>query len=171
MTNPSEHAEHLTLHVSLIDPDHGARNEAPQSAFEAAKRRLKDDGHYQCYVPGCSATDLQVHHFLCEWSEANDADFVKVKALAERFDPYGYGKLYAHRPIESPDDIRNMMVLCQAHHTGVNHITNTGIGIHYTSAPAFFAQLCALDGANPVPQKGETEEQALTRVRALEVKS
>lgn len=170
MTTTKEHVEHLTLHVSIVDPDHGARNEAPQSAFEAAKRRLKDDGHFQCYVSGCQATNLQVHHFLCEWSEANDADMVKVKALSERFDPYGYGKLLAHRPIESPDDIRNMLVLCQSHHTGVNHATNTGIGIHYQPAPAFFAQLVALDGANPVPQQGETEDQALKRVKSLEAK-
>ena len=168
MTEVAAHLEHLTLHVAIVDPDHGARSEAPQSAFEAAKRRLKDDGHYHCYVPGCEAADLQVHHFLCEWSEANDADMVKVKAMAERFDPYGYGKLLAHRPIENPDDIRNMLVLCQGHHTGVNHDTQTGIGIHYTTAPAFFAQLCALDGADPIPQRGETEAQALNRVEAHE---
>lgn len=38
------------------------------------------------------------------------------------------------KPIESPDDIRNLVVLCETHHRGVNK------GVHDLTMPIWFPQ-------------------------------
>jgi hypothetical protein len=59
----------------------------------------------------------------------------------------------------SPDDVRNMLVLCQEHHTGVDH-ENSGTGIHQITFPVWLIQKLAKTGIDAVPQSGETLEQA-----------
>ena len=163
-----EHVEHRTLHDFAIDPDHEQRTESAE--FREAKRRLHEDGHMQCYVESCKSTkDLQVHHFHCEWMFAAIADWTKVKAAAEKFDIYGYGRLLKNKPITSPDDVRCMMVLCKAHHTGINHEDGGGgTGIHMVSHPTWNAQNICVDGANPIPQAGETFAKAAERIKKHE---
>jgi hypothetical protein len=160
------HIEHLTIKIALYDPEHGNRKEAPESEFEQTKRVLRADGHYRCAVCG-TTENLQVHHFLCEWSEWEDADPELIWRWAQVFDIYGYARKLGRAPIESPDDIRNMMVLCQPHHTGVDHADGgTGIGVHYVVTPVFMAQLIYKADRDPVPQRGETEAQAIARIKA-----
>ncbi|WP_394297931.1 hypothetical protein [Gordoniibacillus kamchatkensis] len=60
---------------------------------------------------------------------------------------------------------------CQEHHTGVDHEDGgSAEGIHYLPFPEWIMQKLAIPGANPVPQKGETFEQAIERVKAHERK-
>lgn len=160
------HDEHRALTDIVVDPDHEARTESAE--FRAAKKRLKEDGHYKCYI--CGTTEgLQVHHRACEYMFENIVDFDKLKEFVEEWDIYGYGRLLKAKPITSADDIRNQMVLCQEHHTGVDKNDGGGAtGIHYLPFPEWIIQKLALDGANPVPQKGETIAQAETRVKAHE---
>jgi len=161
-----EHVEHRLLHDFAIDPDHADRTESAE--FRAAKARLKQDGHYRCYI--CGATEnLQVHHRACEYMFAQVVDYNLLKEFCEEWDIYGYGRLLKAQPITSPDDVRNQMVLCQPHHTGVNHQDGGGgTGIHSCSFPTWIAQKVALSGANPVPQEGETFAQAEARIKAHE---
>lgn len=162
----AEHAENRVLHDFAVDPDHADRSDSPE--FNASKKRLSEDGHYKCYVCG-SDQNIQIHHYHCEWMFANVADWDKVKVAAEAFDIYGYGRLLKNKPITSPDDIRVMMALCQAHHTGVDHQDGGGgTGIHEVSHPTWNAQKIALDGADPVPQPGETFAAALARIQSHE---
>jgi len=158
MADVAQHAETRTLHEIVITPEHAERAESAE--FRAAKERLRADGHYRCYV--CGATEqLQVHHFAVEWSLEGAADFAKFKAFIEEWDPYGYGRLLRNQPIASVDDIRNMLVLCQSHHTGVDHADGgSGTGIHEITFPAWIIQKLAKDGEDPVPQAGQTEVQA-----------
>jgi hypothetical protein len=162
----AEHVEHRILHDFAIDPDHADRTES--SEFRAAKARLKQDGHYKCYICGTTES-LQVHHRACEYMFAQVVDYNLLKEFCEEWDIYGYGKLLKAQPITSPDDVRNQMVLCQSHHTGVNHVDGGGgTGIHSCSFPTWIAQKVALLGANPVPQQGETFAQAEARIKAHE---
>lgn len=162
------HMEKRTLHDMVVDPDHADRTTSAE--FEASVKRLKEDGHYKCWI--CGGIDhLQVHHRVLEYMFANIGDMAKVKAFCEEWDVYGYGRLLKDRPMLTKDDVRNQMVLCQEHHTGVDHENNnTGTGIHDLTFSSWIIQKLALDGANPVPQKGETWQQAMERVKAHELK-
>lgn len=158
--NIAEHIQKHTLNEIVITPAHGDRD---TTAFRHSVQRLKDDGHYQCFVSG-KRDNLQVHH-ICEFSLEHCFDFEKVKAFLLKHDIYGYSRLLVNTPIESVDDVRNLMVLNQDYHTGVDKENgSSGIGIHDTTWPIFVAQCVCKDGFNPVPQRGETEQQALERI-------
>jgi hypothetical protein len=165
----AEHVEHRTIKDFAIDPDHAERAESEQ--FREAKRRLKQDGHYRCYI--CGSTDkLQVHHRACEYMFAGVVDFGLLKEFCEEWDVYGYGKLLKAQPITSPDDVRNQMVLCQPHHTGVNHEDGGGgTGIHAMTFPSWIIQKLSLPNANPIPQSGESFADALARIKRYERKA
>ncbi len=158
-----EHVMPRTLRELVIVPDHAKRT--PSEDFRKAKERLQEDGHYRCWV--CGATEnLHVHHFGIEWSLAHFADWKKVKDFCGEWDPYGYGRLLKNVPMTSPDDIRNLLVLCEPHHIGVDHANdNSGIGIHEITFPVFLIQKLAKDGIDAVPQNGETLQQAEETVK------
>lgn len=163
MTEAHEMVRHLTEVV--IDPSHVERTES--SEFRKSKARLKEDGHYHCWICG-STENLQVHH-MAEWMFANMIDFDKLKAFVEEWDIYGYGKLLKNQPLTTVDDIRCLIVLDQNHHTGVDHEDGgSGTGIHSMTFPAWLIQKLAKQGENPVPQNGETAEQVLKEVEAIE---
>lgn len=163
------HFESKTIKDFVIDPDHHERTES--SEFRDAKARLKQDGHYKCYI--CGGTEnLQVHHRALEYMFTNVADMDKVKEFCEEWDVYGYGKLLKNKPLTSQDDVRNQMVLCQLHHTGVDHENgNSGTGIHSLTFPSWIIQKLCKDGANPIPQSGETGDMALDRIEKNEDKN
>jgi hypothetical protein len=109
LENVEAHEQYRTIHESVVTPEHEERKESTD--FKKAKKRLKDDGHYKCWVCG-STNNLQAHHYAAEWSLADCVDFDKLKAFCEEWDPYGYGKLLKDTPITSVDDVRNMLILC-----------------------------------------------------------
>jgi hypothetical protein len=158
------HIESRIIHDIVIDPEHADRTESP--TFRKAKERLKQDGHYKCWVCGIDK-NLQVHHFAAEYMHMRIADLSKVKDFVETFDVYGYGRLLNHQPLTSIEDVRCMMVLCQTHHTGVDHDNGgSGTGIHDTTFPTFLIQKLAKDGMNPVPQPGESANDTLKEIEA-----
>jgi hypothetical protein len=162
------HIESKTIHDFAIDPEHHERTESAE--FDATKKRLREDGHYHCYICG-TEENIQIHHRALEYMFTNVGDMEKVKAFCEEWDVYGYGKLLKNKPMTSQDDIRNAMALCGAHHTGVDHENNsTGTGIHSLSFSSWIIQKLCLDGANPIPQKGETSDQAIARIKQYEIK-
>lgn len=162
VTEVAEHIQRRTLHEIVITPDHVKRTESAE--FRQSKERLKADGHYKCWVCGITES-LQAHHYGIEWSLANAADWDVVKAFCEEWDPYGYGRLLRNQPMTSADDIRNMLILCQEHHTGVDHADGgSGTGIHEMTFPVWLVQKLAKPGEDLVPQVGETEEKAETSV-------
>lgn len=156
MTEAHEIVRHLTEVV--ITPEHAERTESME--FRRSKERLKADGHYKCWI--CGATeDLQVHH-MAEWMFANIVDYDKLKAFAEEWDIYGYGRLLKNKPLTTVDDIRCLIVLCQQHHTGVDHANrNSGTGIHSLTFPAWLIQKLAKTDEDPIPQDGEKPEEVL----------
>jgi len=156
------HEQKRTITEIVITPDHADRTTSAE--FRHSVERLKADGHYRCWVCGV-IENLQVHHFGCEWSLQNVCDFEKLKAFCEEWDPYGYGKLLKNIPMTSADDVRNMLVLCQEHHTGVDHEDgNSGTGIHSLSFPIFVIQKIAKQGEDPVPQNTQTAGEVLKEI-------
>lgn len=161
------HVESRTIRDVVIDPDHVQRTESPE--FRASKERLRADGHHKCYVCGTDK-NIQIHHHAVEWSLSAVADWAKVKAYCEEFDPLGYGRLLRNQPMTSADDVRNMLPLCQAHHTGVDHEDgNSGTGIHSLTFPSWIIQKLAKDGLNPIPQPGETRIQTEDEIKKGEL--
>lgn len=154
MAEVQEHVMTRTLKEVVITPEHVKRTESEE--FRHTKERLRADGHFRCWVCG-TLDNLQVHHYAIEWSLAHAADWTKVKAFVEEWDPYGYGRLLRHTPLTSADDVRCALVLCQEHHTGVDHADGgSGTGIHELTFPIWVAQKLALAGVDLVPQPGET---------------
>lgn len=134
------HEVHESVTFEVAYPAHVQRG-AGSREFEANRRQLIGKMRVPCFNPNCRATDhLEVHHFLIEWSEWEFADPVKLLGMAHHFDIYGFAAQLGDKPIESPDDIRNLMVLCATCHRGA------GEGIHLVPAPNLFAQWLARDG-------------------------
>ncbi len=127
------HIEQKMIHDVVIDPDHTARTES--SVFRKAKDRLKEDGHYRCFI--CDSTeDIQIHHFAAEYMSENIADLDKVKEFVETFDIYGYGKLLKNQPLESIEDVRCLMVLCQTHiRASITRTVIAGLGFIRLPSP------------------------------------
>lgn len=148
------------LREVVITPEHAEREESEE--FRRAKERLKADGHWRCWVCG-STENLQAHHYGCEWSLWEACDPAKLKAFLEEWDPYGYGRLLRRKLIESPDDIRNLLVLCQEHHTG-GAVDGAANGIHEITFPVWIIQRLAKDGLDPVPQDSEPPGEVLRQL-------
>lgn len=164
----AEHMESRTIRDFVVDPDHKQRKESPE--FRTAKKRLKQDGHYKCYVCG-STKKIQIHHRAAEYMFRNIVDFNLLKEFCEEWDPFGYGKLLKNQPMISVDDVRNQLPLCEQHHVGIDHEDGGGgTGIHYLTFPSWIIQKIALPGANPIPQQGETFAQAMERIKQFERK-
>ncbi len=150
-----EHDESITIKGVVVTPAHPQRGSESEE-FRRNVERLKVDGHYRCFLCGGS-DDLETHHYGCEWSLAELCDFDELKAFLLQNDIYGYSRLLVNLSISSVDDIRNLMVLCQGHHTGVDHTDGgTGTGIHNTPHPLWIIQRTAKRGLDPVPQEGQT---------------
>lgn len=137
-----EHKIERTITEVVYVPAHAKRIESKE--FKVAKRRLKSDGHYKCFVGADCEGELEVHHFGCEYSLWNDCDPEKLKEYLELWDIYGYSKLLKHMPITSVDDIRNLMVLCRKHHI------EKDTGIHMSTLPVWNIQKLCLAGKDPV---------------------
>lgn len=146
-----QHREQHEIEEIIIYPEHAKRKESEE--FKQSKRRLKKEGHYECWICGCT-TNLQCHHFGCEWALWNDCDPKKLQEFLLLFDIYGYSKLMKDEPITSPDDIRNQMVLCEQHH--VKKIT----GIHECTFSIWQSQKW-FSGYDPVPERLRTWKEKL----------
>jgi hypothetical protein len=165
-----EHVTKKTLIEYVVVPEHDERKETKE--FRQAKKQLKKDGNYKCWICGCTE-NLNVHHFVCEYSLQTHVDYNKLKETCEIFDIYGYGKAMKDIPMTSVDDIRNTMVLCREHHmdqkdeisdenpTGVDTIKN---GIHDISFPIWISQKNYKDGLDPVPDNDYQLEQIQEKI-------
>lgn len=133
----AEHEQRETLTIDIEYPDHAQRTESPE--FAANKRTLVTKLDTPCFCCG-GKENREVHHFIIEWAEWDFADPAKVLTAAHRFDIYGYAGQLGDKPILSPDDIRNLVVICAKCHRG------RGTGIHLVPFPNWIAQVVAKDG-------------------------
>lgn len=130
------HDQMMTLHLSQHVEDHAPREGDPHyHLFEAAKRRIKAAGKWQCIINDelCGGQP-ELHHSWVEFSEIPTTDSHKVeKALGLHF--------------ENDEDFQqwlegegNLEVLCSNHH-------RTHYGIHVLPEPLWKAVRLKKDGA------------------------
>jgi hypothetical protein len=145
---PAGYWKKSTLVEEYWVPEHAERRDSP--AFLANKRFLRDECGLPCWVCGARQSPqnpLEVHHVF-EWALWNAIDRRRVTAILEILEFYQDGYLAqagrqrkaleqaltrAKGVIRSPDDIRNLIVLCQDHHR------ITGTGVHTISFPVWVA--------------------------------
>ena len=131
MTDAHEQDERFTEHDLIAA--HKERSES--EAFRHNKALLVAQ-HPGCWLHTdvCDPkAPIEAHHIV-EWSEQPKVDFVRLKATLMAFDPYGYSLRLAATPIETIDDIRNLVLFCDRCHRGV------GLGAHHLTWPTLFAR-------------------------------
>lgn len=129
------HEDKVTLHEDIIYPAHEKRTES--ELFRENKKKLVEHLDTPCWICG-SKENREVHH-LIEWSLFPAIDPEKMLLVLKFFDFYGYSKNDDSIP-QSPDDIRNLVVLCETHHRGVDN------GVHAITFPIWIALKCKKEG-------------------------
>lgn len=137
MADTPAHEVRENLSVDVEYPEHVQRTCSAE--FAANRRQLIQKLDTPCFSCG-SKEGREVHHFVCEYAEAEWADWEKVFKLVHHFDIYGFAAQMGDKPITSPDDIRNLVVLCESCHRGA------GVGIHLVPFPNWIAQVMVRDG-------------------------
>jgi hypothetical protein len=131
------HEQDECLHIAVEYPAHPPRTESAEFALN--KRQLVTKLDTPCF--SCGGKEArEVHHFVIEWAEADNADWAKVAKAVHHFDIYGFAAQLGDKPITSPDDIRNLVVICAKCHRGA------GLGIHLVPFPNWISQVVARDG-------------------------
>jgi hypothetical protein len=138
------HEQTDTIHEDVLYPEHVQRTES--ATFRTNKHTLVRKLGLKCWLcdPAsplkCSIEKpLEAHH-LHEWALWSDLDPAKVLDILRVFDPYGFAHQMGDQPVESPDDIRNLLILCEAHHRGVD------TGVHRLTFPIWLPQRAAKPG-------------------------
>lgn len=138
MPDTPAHEQVESLRVDVEYPEHVQRTCSPE--FAANRRQLIQKLDTPCFSCG-SKEGREVHHFVTEWALSEIADWDKVFKLVHHFDIYGFAAQLGDKPITSPDDIRNLVVVCVKCHRGA------GMGIHLVPFPDWIGQVMAKDGA------------------------
>ena len=130
------HLESKTLTEHIEYPGHEPRTESAE--YRHNRHILIERLKLGCWI--CGTNDkLETHHWF-EWSLWNDLDEPRVLPALQCFDVYGFGHHKEAQPVESPDDIRNLVVLCEEHHRGAEK------GIHCLEHPVWLAQRAVKSG-------------------------
>ena len=143
-------AHTITRHLieTINDPSHVKRQDTPE--FRAAKKRLKQDGHYHCYICG-TTQHLEAHHYGMEKMLESVTDFEALQAFLLEWDVYGYSHLLRNKPLTSLDDLRNILILCREHHCSSDR-DGAANGVHNISFPAWISQKLVKRGEETIPQ-------------------
>lgn len=173
MNDVVTHFQRGTFEERYWLPAHEKRRES--ALFRSNKKLLWDDCGAPCWICGATA-DLEVHHVF-EWAFWNALDRRKVTDILKAIEFYDsdytalakdagrlrqvLAELGKKKPLlTSPDDARNLVVLCREHH----RLKLTGI--HTVSFPLWLAI-----AAVPIKDAVLTREQlmlAVSRVSALD---
>lgn len=130
------HEVDTTLTQDVIYPAHEQRSVS--SEFRRNRITLIRKLDVGCWICG-SKEKREVHH-IHEWSLWNALDKDKVLTTLHCFDPYGYTSHNPEEPIDSPDDIRNLLVLCGEHsNISGGHHRGKEIGVHTITFPIWIA--------------------------------
>ena len=130
------HLENKTLTEHIEYPGHEPRTTS--SMFRTNRHILIERLGLGCWVCG-SKQNLEAHHWF-EWSLWPKLDPAKVLLVLRMIDFYGFAHHKADQPVESPDDIRNLVVLCEAHHR------QPEMGIHCLEFPIWLPQRAVKEG-------------------------
>jgi hypothetical protein len=128
-------------------PAHKKRTASPE--FQKNKDILVKQLNLPCFI--CDNRGIREVHHVHEWALWEALDPKKVLNTLHIFDPYGFTNKMGETPLESPDDIRNLMVLCG--HCEINgvsvpggHHRGTNAGVHHLTFPVWLAQRAVKPG-------------------------
>lgn len=161
MSDVKQHEQTQRDEEYVVFPEHAQRTES--TLFRQNKHRLVHEMNLPCFKcavkhsgspPPEAYEHREVHHYLCEWSAFNAVDPTKVQHLLDSgfFDPYGFAAQMKGQPFESPDDIRNLLVLCEKHHR------DGSVGIHHSTTPEWLSDMTAHDGVDILLTRTEWTE-------------
>jgi|SRR5579885_940943 len=115
---PAAHTQHQHIDLLRHYPDHSPRAKDPHyRLFNAAKRRLKEQGLWKCVIANedC-AGPTQLHHAHVEFAYQNAVDIGRLnELLGLHLDEQSFAAW-----VESPG---NLEPLCERHHLGI-------VGVH-----------------------------------------
>ncbi len=138
-TNSSVEQPHVLrddVEQVIIVPGHEPRGPGSPE-FEKNRSHLIHECGYGCWTCGAKE-DLEAHHIF-EWSMWPDVDPAKMQAVLKLLDFYGFSAKDSS-PISTPDDIRNLLILCSKHHRGKDN------GIHTLTFPIWLVLKVLKDG-------------------------
>jgi hypothetical protein len=143
------HAQQHTITEVVLYGAHEKRTES--ALFRKNKRTLVRQLDLGCWI--CGGREAREVHHLHEWALWNSLDPEKVLDTLHVFDPYGYTHNIGDTPIETPDDIRNLLVLCGSHTVeGVEvpggHHRGVNLGVHDLTFPIWLALRAVKPGLN-----------------------
>lgn len=139
--------------TEVVDyPDHAKRTAS--ALFRRNSRKLIKTLDTPCWI--CGGRGAREVHHIHEWSMWNALDPERVLDTLRVFDPYGFTAAHDDLPLTSPDDLRNLLVLCgdQAgdgvrreggHHRGLNQ------GVHNLTFAVWLAQRSVRPGIDVTP--------------------
>lgn len=136
------HLMRRTITEIEVIPEHDERS-ASAEYLRNRERLIEKDG-IGCWLCG-GRKDLEAHHWF-EWAAWNEIDPVKAAHALRWIDFHGYGRTVGDGPLESPDAIANLVVLCRRDHRG------KGFGIHNTTGPVWWARWARKKGARVVQE-------------------
>ena len=145
MADTAAHEQVETIRIDVEYPEHVARTESAEFAHN--KHTLVTKLDLPCFCCG-SKQHREVHHWTIEWSEWENADPAKVLQRVHQMDFYGFASQLGDKPVASPDDIRNLVVICAVCHRGA------GTGIHNVPFPNWISQVVAKDGVTVLKPTG-----------------
>lgn len=103
-----KHIQKKTITMLIDYSEHVKRSTS--ELFHQNRKKLIDDMKLPCWI--CESQEkLEVHH-IHEWALWNSLDHDRVLDTLRKIDPHGFTALDPTTPIETPDDIRNLLVLC-----------------------------------------------------------
>lgn len=117
-------------------PAHEPRTESAE--YRHNRHILLERLNLGCLVCG-TREEREAHHWF-EWSAWEKMDPQKMLLVLRWLDPYGFGHHKGDQPVESADDVRNLVVLCRKHHR------LRSFGIHNTTFPFWLPQLALKEG-------------------------
>jgi hypothetical protein len=150
------HEQRETLHVDRIYPAHDDRTESAE--FRINKHRLVRKMDLGCWICGIKEK-REVHHWT-EWSWWNKVDPEADLSLLHVIDAYGFTADDPTMPMTSPDDIRNLVVLCEKHHR------HPYFGVHMVDFPTWIAQKVVKPGEEVTRDPGGRTAEAAAKKAA-----
>ena len=132
------HQQDHTFEENILYPSHEPRHESKE--FRDNKHHLVHELQLPCWLCG-SREHLEAHHWH-EWALWNSLEASEALEVLQLIDFYGFAKKLGDKPLNSPDDIRNLVVLCELHHRGKD------AGIHGLTFPIWLARRSVKQGSH-----------------------
>lgn len=133
MADVPAHEQDETFTEHDLIADHAERSESETFRHNKAFLRQQHPGCWMQTDLCDAAAPVEAHHIV-EWCQWPNVDPDRLKLLLRTFDPYGYSAFYRDRPIASPDDIRNLILLCDRCHR------ERDLGAHDLTWPTLWAR-------------------------------